>query len=82
MSSYIYIYMFFCFVLFCFFVFFHGIYIYIYIYAVHVSTKQSPVGRNDEYMLYILYIMVSVQQTNFCLKMRNDAIFAQEVYRI
>ena len=35
-------------------------------------------------VLYILYTMVSVQQTNLLPKnaSRNDAIFAQKVYRI
>ena len=35
-------------------------------------------------ILYILYTMVSVQQTNLLPKntSRNDAIFAQKVYRI
>ena len=35
-------------------------------------------------VLYILYTMVSVQQTNLLYKnaSRNDAIFAQKVYRI
>ena len=35
-------------------------------------------------VLYILYTMVSTQQTNLLPKnaSRNDAIFAQEVYRI
>ena len=35
-------------------------------------------------LLYILYTMVSAQQTNLLLKnaSQNDAIFAQKVYRI
>ena len=35
-------------------------------------------------VLYILYTMVSAQQTNLLLKnaLQNDAIFAQKVYRI
>ena len=41
-------------------------------------------GMDRPTVLYILYTMVSVQQTNLLPKnaLQNDAIFAQKVYRI
>ena len=41
-------------------------------------------GMDQPTVLYILYTMVSAQQTNLLPKYasRNDAIFAQNVYRI